>query len=98
MRSRTKGASDLHMLQNTIAPGGTFGWRSHPGPSLVIVSPAARPSTRPMIPRTSALRRLVRPARAPPVVTGAARAGSRETHRDHLDGHVLVTRTADSSP
>ena len=34
---QTKGASDLHVLQNTIAPGGTFGWHSHPGPSLVIV-------------------------------------------------------------
>src|SRR5215211_2558516 len=34
---KTKGASDLHVLQNTIAPGGTFGWHSHPGPSLVIV-------------------------------------------------------------
>ena len=33
----TKGASDLHVLQNTIAPGGTFGWHMHPGPSLVIV-------------------------------------------------------------
>jgi quercetin dioxygenase-like cupin family protein len=33
----TKGATDLHVLQNTIAPGGTFGWHSHPGPSLVIV-------------------------------------------------------------
>ena len=29
--------SDLHVLQNTIAPGGTFGWHRHPGPSLVIV-------------------------------------------------------------
>jgi quercetin dioxygenase-like cupin family protein len=36
-RIKTKGASDVHMLQNTIAPGGTFGWHSHPGPSLVIV-------------------------------------------------------------
>jgi quercetin dioxygenase-like cupin family protein len=36
-RIRTKGATDIHMLQNTIAPGGTFGWHSHPGPSLVIV-------------------------------------------------------------
>ena len=36
-RIRTKGASDLYVLQNTIAPGGTFGWHSHPGPSLVIV-------------------------------------------------------------
>jgi quercetin dioxygenase-like cupin family protein len=34
---RTKGVSDLHVLEVTIAPGGTFGWHSHPGPSLVIV-------------------------------------------------------------
>ena len=34
---KTKGASDLYVLQNTIVPGGTFGWHSHPGPSLVIV-------------------------------------------------------------
>jgi len=33
----TKGPSDLYVLQNTISPGGTFGWHSHPGPSLVIV-------------------------------------------------------------
>jgi len=36
-RIRTKGVSDLHVLQNRIAPGGSFGWHSHPGPSLVIV-------------------------------------------------------------
>ena len=36
-RITTKGATDVHMLQNTIAPDGTFGWHSHPGPSLVIV-------------------------------------------------------------
>ena len=36
-RIKTKRSSDLHVLQNTIAPGGTFGWHSHPGPSLVIV-------------------------------------------------------------
>jgi quercetin dioxygenase-like cupin family protein len=34
---KTKGASDVHVLQNTITPGGTLGWHSHPGPSLVIV-------------------------------------------------------------
>jgi quercetin dioxygenase-like cupin family protein len=33
----TKGISDFEILQNTIAPGGTFGWHSHPGPSFVIV-------------------------------------------------------------
>ena len=32
-----KGATDVHILENIIAPGGTFGWHSHPGPSLVIV-------------------------------------------------------------
>ena len=31
------GKSDVYVLQNTIAPGGTFGSPSHPGPSLVIV-------------------------------------------------------------
>ena len=34
---KTKGESDLHVIQNTIVPGGSFGWHSHPGPSLVIV-------------------------------------------------------------
>jgi quercetin dioxygenase-like cupin family protein len=34
---KTKRSSDLYVLQNTIPPGGTFGWHSHPGPSLVIV-------------------------------------------------------------
>jgi quercetin dioxygenase-like cupin family protein len=36
-RIKTKKTSDLHVLENTIAPGGTFGWHRHPGPSLVIV-------------------------------------------------------------
>ena len=37
-RIDTRGASDLHVLRNTILPSGTFGWHSHPGPSLVIVT------------------------------------------------------------
>ena len=32
-----RGASDIYVLSNTIAPGGSFGWHSHPGPSFVIV-------------------------------------------------------------
>src|SRR3954469_13528550 len=36
-RIKTKLATDVYVLQNTIVPGGTFGWHSHPGPSLVIV-------------------------------------------------------------
>jgi quercetin dioxygenase-like cupin family protein len=36
-RIDTKGESDLHVLENRIAPGGSFGWHSHPGPSLVII-------------------------------------------------------------
>jgi len=34
---RTKGASTLTVVENDVAPGGTFGWHSHPGPSLIIV-------------------------------------------------------------
>jgi len=34
----TKGASHLYVIQNTVVPGGTFGWHSHTGPSLVIVT------------------------------------------------------------
>jgi hypothetical protein len=33
----TKGASHLYVLQNTVVPGGSFGWHNHTGPSLVIV-------------------------------------------------------------
>jgi hypothetical protein len=32
-----KGWTDVYILENVIAPGGTFGWHMHPGPSLVIV-------------------------------------------------------------
>ena len=31
------GASDMHVLSNRIAPGGSFGWHRHPGPSFVII-------------------------------------------------------------
>jgi hypothetical protein len=37
IRVSAKGATDVQVLENIIAPGGTFGWHSHPGPSLVIV-------------------------------------------------------------
>lgn len=36
-RIDTKGASDVYVLENRIVPGGSFGWHSHPGPSLVVV-------------------------------------------------------------
>jgi hypothetical protein len=40
-RIDVKGESDLHVLENRIAPGGSFGWHSHPGPSLVVVKTGA---------------------------------------------------------
>ena len=40
-RIDTKGDSDLYMVQNVFAPGASFGWHSHPGPSLVIVKTGA---------------------------------------------------------
>jgi quercetin dioxygenase-like cupin family protein len=40
-RINTKGESDVWILENRIAPGGSFGWHSHPGPSLVTVKTGA---------------------------------------------------------
>jgi quercetin dioxygenase-like cupin family protein len=40
-RIKTKGSTQIYVLENRIAPGGTFGWHSHPGPSLVVVKTGA---------------------------------------------------------
>ena len=37
----TKGESDVWFLENKVAPGGSFGWHSHPGPSIVVVKTGA---------------------------------------------------------
>ena len=37
LRIKSKGRSQLAVTENRVAPGGHFGWHSHPGPSLVIV-------------------------------------------------------------
>ena len=34
---RTQGQTTVAVVENRVAPGGTFGWHSHPGPSLIIV-------------------------------------------------------------
>ena len=34
---KTHGLSDLYVIDNKIAPGGTTGWHRHPGPSLIFV-------------------------------------------------------------
>jgi quercetin dioxygenase-like cupin family protein len=34
---KTEGRSDVYVVDNKIAPGGTTGWHSHPGPSLIHV-------------------------------------------------------------
>jgi len=41
VRISTKGVTDVHILENRIVPGGTFGWHSHPGPSIVVVKSGA---------------------------------------------------------
>ena len=35
---KTKGLSDLYVQSNVWQPGGTTGWHTHPGPSLIIVT------------------------------------------------------------
>ena len=37
VRMKTHGLSDFYVIDNKIAPGGTTGWHSHPGPSLIFV-------------------------------------------------------------
>jgi quercetin dioxygenase-like cupin family protein len=34
---KTHGLSDVYVVDNKFAPGGTSGWHSHPGPSLIPV-------------------------------------------------------------
>jgi quercetin dioxygenase-like cupin family protein len=34
---KTKGQTDVYVVDNKIVPGGTTGWHSHPGPSLILV-------------------------------------------------------------
>jgi len=35
---KTKGDSDLYVQSNTWQPGGTTGWHSHPGHSLIVIT------------------------------------------------------------
>jgi quercetin dioxygenase-like cupin family protein len=36
-RLHTHGFSDFYVIDNKFTPGGTTGWHSHPGPSLIFV-------------------------------------------------------------
>lgn len=38
VKLKTKDLSDAYVTRNTIAVGGTSGWHSHPGPSLIMVT------------------------------------------------------------
>jgi hypothetical protein len=37
LKFETRGAADVYVVTNTVAPGGHSGWHTHPGPSLVTV-------------------------------------------------------------
>jgi quercetin dioxygenase-like cupin family protein len=37
LRLNADSLSDISVTENRVAPGGSFGWHSHPGPSLVVV-------------------------------------------------------------
>ena len=37
VKLKTKGDSDVYIVENTVQPGGHSGWHYHPGPSLVTV-------------------------------------------------------------
>jgi quercetin dioxygenase-like cupin family protein len=36
-RLKTRGLSDVYVVDNKLAPGASTGWHSHPGPSLILV-------------------------------------------------------------
>lgn len=38
---RTKGTSDVSVVENRVTPGGSFGWHNHLGPSIVVVKEGA---------------------------------------------------------
>jgi len=38
LRLKTQGLSDLYVQSNSWQPGGSTGWHTHPGPSLVIIT------------------------------------------------------------
>jgi quercetin dioxygenase-like cupin family protein len=37
VKLQMKDETSVQVVQNVVAPGGTFGWHSHPGPSLIVV-------------------------------------------------------------
>jgi quercetin dioxygenase-like cupin family protein len=37
VKVKTKGDSDVYVVENTVKPGGHSGWHTHPGPSLITV-------------------------------------------------------------
>ncbi len=38
-RHKTRGLSDVYVVDNKFQPGATTRWHSHPGPSLILVTP-----------------------------------------------------------
>jgi quercetin dioxygenase-like cupin family protein len=38
VKLKTKGDSDVYVIRNTFDPGGSSGWHTHPGPSLITVT------------------------------------------------------------
>ena len=37
VKLQTKGQTSVQVVENRLVPGGTLGWHSHPGPSLIVV-------------------------------------------------------------
>ena len=100
-RIDTKGATDVYVVENKIAPGGTFGWHSHPGPSIVVVKageltlyrgddPTCTPTRRPGRVRIRRRRR-----RRPPRAQRGQRRCSRLRHLARSEGRGPADRRAE---
>ena len=57
VKLKTKGDSDVYVIRNTFAAGGSSGWHTHPGPSLITVTKGEitpmRATTPPARPRST---------------------------------------------
>ncbi len=81
---KTKGLSDLYVQQNTWQPGGSTGWHTHPGPSLVIVTQGTV---------------TVYDGDDPTCTPHAYSAGSsNNSFVDEGDGHVHIVRNETAAP
>jgi hypothetical protein len=86
VRIKTHGVSDGYVVDNVIEPGGTTGWHSHPGPSLIFVVRGAVTNYESDDPK--------RTGQAYPAGTSFVDQGGRDVHMLRNNGDVVAETIA----